>query len=283
MRGNGLSAASYVAIADLDPVVADAMLTVLRDAQVAAYTEPCQPALGAFLELRVPPLPCDRLYVDETAQELSRALLDEHLPALREAGRTPAVLDEERAWAELIAGYDMEPSSSVGRWPAQEDIDPERERGARAEDADGAEDADAAEGGQGGEGHRRHEPSTAGGGAGADTPPGDGEEASDNASKGRRDPVTSASAPAAARPDGPAEERYVPPPPPPLPRLDNVTKLAWLGLAGGPVLLLLAAVAGLTVPSWLAFLAVAGFVGGFLVLVARMKGGPPDNDDGAIV
>ncbi len=79
------------------------------------------------------------------------------------------------------------------------------------------------------------------------------------------------------------EERYVPPPPPPLPQLDNVTKLAWLALGGGPALLLVAAVAGLAVPAWLAFLAVLGFVGGFLVLVVRMKGGPPDDEDGAIV
>ena len=285
MRGNGLSAASYVAIADLDPVVADAMLNVLRDAQVAAYTEPCQPVLGTFLEMRVPPLPCDRLYVDETARDRGRALLDEHLPALRESGRKaghevtrePAALDEDRLWAELVAGYDSTPSTTVGRWPAQEDLDPEPVEGAGTTRA----------------GERGRRPRTArtrvrsGASTPGDawTPPGPdttGTDTTGTDTKGADTPGDAAGPGARAR-AGVGEERYVPPPPPPLPQLDNVTKLAWLALGGGPALLLVAAVAGLAVPAWLAFLAVLGFVGGFLVLVVRMKGGPPDDEDGAIV
>ena len=37
MRGNGLSAEAYVAVADLDPGTADALLAALRDRGVAAY------------------------------------------------------------------------------------------------------------------------------------------------------------------------------------------------------------------------------------------------------
>ncbi len=89
-----------------------------------------------------------------------------------------------------------------------------------------------------------------------------------------------------ARPADPAEEHYVPPPPPPLPKLDTVTKCAWVALFGGPLYLLLATAFGWQVSGLAAFGAVAAFVGGFAVLVLRMdSGGPPDSgpDDGAVV
>ena len=87
-------------------------------------------------------------------------------------------------------------------------------------------------------------------------------------------------------PDDPADEHFVPPPPPPLPKLDPVTKLAWLALFGGPCYLLIATAVGWAVSGLAAFLAVAAFVGGFAVLVLRMdNGGPRDSgpDDGAVV
>jgi hypothetical protein len=87
-------------------------------------------------------------------------------------------------------------------------------------------------------------------------------------------------------PDDSAEEHFVPPPPPPLPRLDPVTKGAWVALFGGPFYLLIATAVGWQVSGLAAFLAVAAFVGGFAVLVLRMdSGGPRDSgpDDGAVV
>ena len=276
MRDNGLTATSYVAIGDLDPSVADAMLGVLRDAQVAAYTEPCSPVVGPCLEIRLPPIPCDRLYVDETAEVLGRSLLGEHLPRLRDGGSTPeaatdadsdattnapeqepdrarmATFDEERAWADIVAGYDLTADDAVPRWSVHEDVEPEPpgRRDARSRDAgDGSED-----------------------GADHGTP-------DENA-------VTDAGADGSDRPtqrSARQDERFVPPPPPPLPRVDTTTKVAWLALAGGPVALLLATVGGFYVPPWLALAGVVAFIGGFLTLVLRMKGGPPDDEDGAIV
>jgi hypothetical protein len=87
-------------------------------------------------------------------------------------------------------------------------------------------------------------------------------------------------------PDNPADEHYVPPVPPPLPRLDPVTKFAWIALFGGPLYLLISTAVGSTISGLAAFLAVAAFVGGFVVLVLRMDNGrPPDSgpDDGAVV
>ena len=85
----------------------------------------------------------------------------------------------------------------------------------------------------------------------------------------------------------PADDHFVPPVPPPLPRLDPVTKGAWLALFGGPLYLLISTAIGTTISGLAAFLAVAAFVGGFVILVLRMDNGrPPDSgsdDDGAVV
>jgi hypothetical protein len=87
-------------------------------------------------------------------------------------------------------------------------------------------------------------------------------------------------------PHDPADDHFVPPVPPPLPRLDPVTKLAWIALFGGPLYLLISTAVGSAISGLAAFLAVAAFVGGFVVLVLRMDNGrPPDSgpDDGAVV
>ncbi len=82
------------------------------------------------------------------------------------------------------------------------------------------------------------------------------------------------------------EGHFVPPEPPPLPKLEPRRKLAWAGLFGAPLLLLLAVVFGWVYPTWLVFLLVAGFVGGFVYLVATMPRSRHDDwggDDGAVV
>ncbi|WP_406317111.1 hypothetical protein OHA77_07850 [Streptosporangium sp. NBC_01639] len=82
------------------------------------------------------------------------------------------------------------------------------------------------------------------------------------------------------------EGHYVPPPPPPLPRTDATTKVAWLGLFGGPAYLLLSAALNWNLQGWMLFTAVAAFIGGFVALVVRMGDGPPNDsgwDDGAVL
>lgn len=82
------------------------------------------------------------------------------------------------------------------------------------------------------------------------------------------------------------EGHFVPPEPPPLPEADATAKFAWLGVIGGPVLLLLAVLLGWDMTWWLTTLCVGGFLGGVATLVARMKPGDEDEDDpgrGAVV
>lgn len=102
-------------------------------------------------------------------------------------------------------------------------------------------------------------------------------------------PAEAAAEPAAAdrAATGPAaeEDHYVPPPPPPLPKLDPVSKLAWLALFGGPGYLLVATAAQWSMPGLFVFIAVAAFVAGVALLVFRLNDSDRDDsdDDGAVV
>ncbi len=80
------------------------------------------------------------------------------------------------------------------------------------------------------------------------------------------------------------EDDYLPPEPPPLPRGDTVARFAWLGAIGGPILLIISGL--LQLPTFVNVIALAGFVIGFGVLVARMPDRSPHDDDpggGAVV
>jgi hypothetical protein len=80
------------------------------------------------------------------------------------------------------------------------------------------------------------------------------------------------------------EGRYVPPPPPPVPRPEPRRALAWVGLFGAPLVLLVALVFGIYLPGWVSAILVGGFIGGFVYLVSTMSRDPRDpGDDGAVV
>jgi hypothetical protein len=89
---------------------------------------------------------------------------------------------------------------------------------------------------------------------------------------------------AAPEPRERAEEHFVPPEPPPVPRGTPARRIAWAGLFVPPVLMLAAVVFGWTFADWVSMLLVAGFVGGFVFLVATMpRDRGEDGDDGAVV
>ncbi|MGN6252332.1 MAG: hypothetical protein ACTHNS_11005 [Marmoricola sp.] len=88
------------------------------------------------------------------------------------------------------------------------------------------------------------------------------------------------------RPDpAPDEERYLPPPVPPAPLPRGPRALAWAGLFGSPVVMLVFLVVGWTIPQWLGVLLFMAFVGGFGYLVATMRKHDDSDpwDDGAVV
>ncbi len=107
-------------------------------------------------------------------------------------------------------------------------------------------------------------------------------------------PVVDPETPPAAQPEQPEytpsspptttrlEERFVPPPPPPLPRLPFDRLLAWSGVFVSPLILLVATIFQVHLPTIVAWLLVGGFLGGFGYLVSQMPRGPRDPfDDGA--
>ncbi|WP_432126247.1 hypothetical protein [Streptomyces sp. bgisy082] len=257
--------------------------------------------------------------------------------------RDPQPIDEEAAWAAIVAGYGEEPADPPGTRPYRpienlslpepEDLDGDEDDGFRkrktgdAPEAAGKPDlvwkpkADGGPGASGTSGDSKASGVAGGSGAagdsgtsgvsgtsgasgnsgaagssGAEKEPGDGEEPEVEADgAGPEKPVLGGSIvfapgvrPAGPRdyspaepedgPEGSDEGHFVPPEPPPLPEADTTAKFAWLGVIGGPVLLLVAVLLQWDMTWWLTTLCVGGFLGGFATLVARMK--PDDDDDG---
>lgn len=117
-RDNGLRCGNYVAIADLDPRVADALLSTLRDAGIAAYAAPTPGATGGYGERVLPSRPMDRLWVDDAQVPKARAIVDAEAepPA-------PAEPDLDTAWQQVLASLQSPAQSPVPPWPVSEDVD----------------------------------------------------------------------------------------------------------------------------------------------------------------
>ncbi|MFJ3230248.1 hypothetical protein [Streptomyces sp. NPDC086787] len=185
----------------------------------------------------------------------------------REPDEKGVPFDEDAAWAAIVAGYGDEPPDPPGSRPyrAIEDLalpDP-------VPDEDGDSD------GTGGKAAGAGELSAAGPlGSSISFAPG----------VGPRDYVV----PEASDDDFDEDDEghFVPPEPPPLPDADTTARFAWLGVVGGPLLLLLAVLLGWDMTWWLATLGIGGFLGGFATLVARMRtddDGDGDPGRGAVV
>ena len=249
MRGNGLSAAAYVAVADLDPQTADALLDALRDRGVAAYAAASPDPDPAGQESDV-----DRLYVDVAAVEEARALIAAGLSAAElsevlgpddsphddSEAADAAGLDFDAEFAAIVAGF--HDASAPRTWPEGEDL------------------------------AARPEPPA---------PPGPPSQPRPYTGW---DDLLRPAPPADAVPEPDAEERYVPPPPPPLPRGDPRTWAAWVAVLGGPLVLFTAVLLGWQLDDWVMLLAAVSFLVGFVALVARLGDRPDDeDDDGAVV
>lgn len=79
-------------------------------------------------------------------------------------------------------------------------------------------------------------------------------------------------------------EHFRPPPPPPLPLATPRRLVAWVGVFGVPLVVLVALVLGLLLPTIVGVVLMLWFVGGFCYLVASMRPGRDDDpDDGAVL
>ncbi|HEY6794467.1 MAG TPA: hypothetical protein VI248_07270 [Kineosporiaceae bacterium] len=175
-------------------------------------------------------------------------------------------LDIDSAFAAIVAGFADPVPHGVGPWPAAEDLDDAEPPGPPGAAAPTHPEEGPAAGAA--PGTERWDPPLR-----RISLPGEGTDG---------DVASSPAGPPAGE-DG-EEEGYVPPEPPPFPRGDLVARLAWAGVIGGPVFLLLAALLWRSLPTILLLLALTAFVGGFVTLVARMpQENPDDPDDGAVV
>ncbi|GAA1255055.1 MULTISPECIES: hypothetical protein [Streptomyces] len=178
------------------------------------------------------------------------------------AGDGGEPVDEDAAWAAIVAGYGQEPADPPGARPFRsiEDLAlPDL-------DTDGSE--------TNGSGTNSSEP-----GAGKTDKPAAPLGSSISFAPGVGGPRDySPSDPSDS--DADDEDHFVPPEPPPLPEADVTAKFAWLAVIGGPVLMLLAVLLGWQMTWWLTTVCVGGFLGGFGTLVMRMQGDDDDDDPG---
>jgi hypothetical protein len=123
-RDNGLDAAAYVPLADVDPRVGEHLLDVLWAAGVPAYLEPSTD-IEPTRALTVPSPPVDRLWVDRERRADARTIVENETPRLppSDDDRVAFRPDEERAWRQLVAEFGRDSGPAVKPWPAAEDLD----------------------------------------------------------------------------------------------------------------------------------------------------------------
>jgi hypothetical protein len=261
MRSNGLTASAYTPVADLDPRVADALLQELKERGVAAYTKPVESSSASGFdrpEFRTGAR--DRLYVDAAESDRVKAMISDQDPGLVTAS-------DDLTWAQIVAGFDQPLRGDVHPWPVTEDLD---SGDTAVPDREDSEPEPAVEQDRRSE-LRRWLSGRDATGVGYD----DADAHVDADGAQLRDES-----------EDEDEERFVPDPPPPLPQLEPWQQLAWVGVLGGPLLLLIAVLFSISLPTWASLIAVAGFVGGFITLVARMDNGDSEDgrpDGGAVV
>lgn len=299
-RDNGLTAVAFLSVGDVDPRVGEHLLDVLYLNGIAAYLQPTVDYDAVTRAASLPRQPTDRLWADRRRADDARALVaaeaasagrssssaaapptappSDSPPSGSPSGPPPAgpppsgatsarpdALDEDAAWADIVAFFDQEPSAVVPPWPVSEDADEPRavdgaRRGRRHDDASGNPDIEAE-----GEVACGEAGPAAAGPAGASAEAATAEEEEDEEED---------------------EEGYVPPPPPPLPRMSKHTLGALLTVAFGLFVLVLGPRLLGVDPDAALEVGILAIITGIGYLIWRMRDGPPVDDrpdDGAVV
>ncbi|HZB50951.1 MAG TPA: hypothetical protein VE547_17825, partial [Mycobacteriales bacterium] len=165
-RDNGLDAAAFVPLVDVDPRVGEHLLDVLASAGVPAFLEPSADIEPYTRTLSLPSPPTDRLWVDRDQRREAREIVDAETPygtrpppTARddEPSRGLSDQDEERAWRDIVSAWEapaVEPTRPRDH-PARPGPPPGPGAGARpgrGGGPDGAGPGDPATGGAGGSG-----------------------------------------------------------------------------------------------------------------------------------
>jgi hypothetical protein len=117
-RDNGLDAALWSPLRDVDPRVGEHLLDLLRDAGIPAYLEPAADVSPYTRTVHLPSPPSDRLFVDRTRTSEARGVVEgnaDELARLRPPVRRQlrADLDEEAEWRAIVAALEAEQRTPV--------------------------------------------------------------------------------------------------------------------------------------------------------------------------
>jgi hypothetical protein len=112
-RDNGLDAALWSPLRDVDPRVGEHLLDVLRDAGIPAYLEPATDVGPYTRTVFLPSPPSDRLFVDRTRVGEGRELVEQHgdehvTEPVRERMPTRRDVDEDAEWARIVSAFEAE-------------------------------------------------------------------------------------------------------------------------------------------------------------------------------
>ncbi len=310
-RDNGLDAAAFVPLVDVDPRVGEHLLDVLGSAGVPAYLEPSADVEPYTRTLSLPSPPTDRLFVDRDQHREAQEIVEAETPhgprpepQSRDDEPSHGLSDaaEEQAWQAIIAGFG--PAAPDTGEQADPDLRPDTEprphnrpggaegwlgerpmpdRAYRERDdliADPWSDSEAERG------RRRR---TRGGPADTDPLP-SGKDLDKAADARARSEAEAAEAAEELWIDGPptlddgTDEHFEPPPPPPVPRPSRHTVFAVILIALGIMFMAVPRLVGLDDRAGLT-LGVLSVLAGGVLLVLRLRETRADDgpDDGAIV
>lgn len=145
-RDNGLYAAEYVVVGDVDPRIGEHLLDVLGNRGIAAYLQPSADQHPITRLTTLPGRPTDRLFVDRSELVVAReylavvsAGLDPDEPATDDRPADTTVIETipsaspgppaaregdefEAAWASIVAGFHSGSDTTTTPWPAGEDV-----------------------------------------------------------------------------------------------------------------------------------------------------------------
>jgi hypothetical protein len=115
-RDNGLDAALWTPLRDVDPRVGEHLLDVLEAVGIPAYLEPSSDVGPYTRTVFLPSPPTDRLFVDRDRRAEARVLVeryaDEHArPVPERAAVRKEIdedLDEDAEWARIVAAFEAE-------------------------------------------------------------------------------------------------------------------------------------------------------------------------------
>ena len=113
-RDNGLDAALWSPLRDVDPRVGEHLLDVLAAVGIAAYLEPASYVEPYTRTVSLPSPPSDRLFVDRARRTEAGTVVDQHAephptpPAAPQPARRDDVPDTDAEFARIVAAFEAE-------------------------------------------------------------------------------------------------------------------------------------------------------------------------------